>query len=265
MENMKNNRYKRTKIRDRFQYWFDNKMTKSSFGLIRILIVFTFVFMALLAMIMIFSGILNPAEEEKALVNSITTVINSQTPEFSEKSSPGYIILLTLAAIIGVFFTSVLIGIVTNAIENKITELRKGNSLVIEEGHIVILGFVPGEYTLIEQLILSASNKNICIVIADDLDRDQMEDYIFNNVEIPRNVRIICRSADICDPISISKCSIETCKKSLSTFPYFYRTCFKDLSFFRRSENYKSCFSCNGTTAGKGTNGNWGKRPFIWW
>ena len=207
---MKNKGLKAKK--DKIQYWFDNKMTKGSFSLIKLLIISTFIFMAFLAGVMILTGILNENENEKAMVNSLTTVINAQTPEFSETSSVGYIILLTLAAVVGVFFTSVLIGIITNAIESKLTELRKGNSLILENGHTVILGFTPGEYTLIQQLIFAADGKKDCIVVADSMERDEMEDYIYNNLDVPKNFRIICRSVDICDPQSISKCSIETCK-----------------------------------------------------
>lgn len=203
---------KKKSLRDRFQYWFDNKMTKGSFGLIKVLIVFTFIFIATVTAIMLLFGILSSSEEDKAMVNSLTTVINAQTPEFGEKSSPGYIVLLTIAAITGIFFTSVLIGIITSAIETRLSELRKGNSLVIEEGHVVILGFVPGEYTLIEQLIYAADGRDFCIVVADSLERDEMENYIYNNIKVPKNFRIICRSVDIFDPNSISKCSIETCK-----------------------------------------------------
>lgn len=198
--------------KDKLQYWFDNKMTKGSFSLIRLLMMSTFVLMAVLAGLMIFTGVLNENENDKAMVNSLTTVINAQTPEFSETSSIGYIVLLTLAAVVGVFFTSVLIGIITNAIENKLSELRKGNSLVLESGHTVILGFTPGEYTLIQQLILAADGKKDCIVVADSMERDVMENYIFNNLDVPKNFRIICRSVDIFDPQSISKCAIESSK-----------------------------------------------------
>ena len=39
-----------------------------------------------------------------------------------------------------------------------------------------------------------------------------MEGYIKDNVDAPKNFRIVCRSADILDPSSLEKCSLETCK-----------------------------------------------------
>lgn len=50
-------------------------------------------------------------------------------------------------------FTSVLIGVISTAIEERLSTLRKGNSLVLERDHIVILGHENGEFKLIEELI----------------------------------------------------------------------------------------------------------------
>ena len=150
------------------------------------------------------------------LWNSFANLINAEFPELTpgeRDNSTFYTVLMAVIAIIGLLFASVLIGIITSAIENKLSELRKGNSIVLENGHIVILGFTPGEYTLIQQLILAADGKKMCVVIAEDMERDEMEDYIYNNVtDIPKNFRIVCRSIDICDPMSIAKCSINTCR-----------------------------------------------------
>lgn len=203
---------KKNSLKERFQYWFDNRMTKGSFALIRILIAFSILIVMILALIFIAANILDE-DKSKVIWNSLANLINSEFPEFDDEGGPFYTILIAISAIIGLLFASVLIGIITSAIESKLSELRKGNSIVLENGHIVILGFTPGEYTLIEQLILAADGKKMCIVVAENMERDEMEDYIYNNIsDIPENFRIICRSIDICDPMSISKCSISTCK-----------------------------------------------------
>ena len=98
-------------------------------------------------------------------------------PSF-EDGSPGYLILMSITAIAGLLFTSVLIGIITSAIEEKIDNLKRGNSFVLEKDHIVVLGFYPGEYTLINQLILAAGDEPACIVIAEDMEREEMEQNI---------------------------------------------------------------------------------------
>lgn len=194
---------------DRFNYWFDNRVAGGSLGLIKHLIVSTLVLALLLGLLIIVLGFNGESEPHAVLWNSISTVINAWMPSY-EDGSVGYIILMAVIAIAGLLFTSVLIGIITSAIEEKINELKKGNSRVLEEGHIVILGFYPGEFTLIHQLVLAAAGKPDCIVVAGELEREEMELEIKNNIDHPRNFRIVCRTADICDPSSLEKCSIET-------------------------------------------------------
>ncbi len=198
-------------LKNRFRYWFDNRMAKGSLGFIRILIIVTILLAIVIAGIIVLFGFSEKGDGAAVFWNSIATVINAWMPSF-EDGSPGYLILMSIVAIAGVLFTSVLIGIITSAIETKIENLKRGNSLVLEKDHIVILGFYPGEYTLLNQLILAAAEKPTCVVIAEDMDREEMEHSIAENVIAPKSFKIICRTADITDPISLEKCSVETCK-----------------------------------------------------
>lgn len=198
-------------LRNRFNYWFDNKMTRGSLGLIRVLIAASVMLAVLIAGLIILFGFNEDGENAAVFWDSIATVINAWMPSFSD-GGMGYLIMMSLVAIAGVLFTSVLIGIITNAIEEKIDNLKRGNSIVLEKDHIVILGFYPGEYTLIEQLILAAAGKPTCIVVAENMDRQEMEENISENLDVPENFRIVCRTVDITDPASIEKCSVETCK-----------------------------------------------------
>ena len=198
-------------FKERFSYWFDNKMTKGSLGLIRFLIIISVLLAILIAGLIILFRFNEEGEVASVFWDSAATLINAWMPSFGD-GSPGYLVLMSVVAIAGLLFTSVLIGIITSAIEEKIESLKKGNSFVIERNHTIVLGFSPGEYTLLNQLILAASGKKTCIVVADDIDREEMEQDIGENIQLPRNVRIVCRTVDITDPSSIEKCSVETCK-----------------------------------------------------
>ena len=198
-------------LKERFSYWFDNRMSKGSLGFIRILIAASVILAVLIAGLIILFGFNEEGETASVFWDSIATVLNAWMPYFSD-GTPGYLILMSVTAIAGVLFTSVLIGIITSAIEEKIGNLKKGNSLVLEKGHIVVLGFYPGEYTLLNQLILAAAEEPACIVLAEDMEREEMEQDIDENLDVPKNVRIVCRTVDITDPASIEKCSVETCR-----------------------------------------------------
>lgn len=198
-------------LKNRFRYWFDNRMTKGSLGFIRVLIAASVMLAVIIAGLIILFGFSEEGETASVFWDSIATVINAWMPSF-EDGSPGYLVLMSVVAIAGVLFTSVLIGIITTAIEEKIYNLKRGNSLVLEKDHIVILGFYPGEYTLLRQLILAAAENPACVVIAENMDREEMEQNIADNLDVPKNFRIVCRTADITDPASLEKCSVETCK-----------------------------------------------------
>ena len=204
-----NKKSEKFSLRNRFKYWFDNKMTKGSLGFIRILIIISVLFAASIAGLIILFHFNEEGETVSVFWDGIANIISPGFPAYGD-GSLGYIIMMSIIAVAGVLFTSILIGIITSAIEEKITNLKKGNSLVLEKNHIVVLGFYPGEYTLLRQLILASSGKPTCIVIAEDMDREEMEGYIEENLEVPKNVRIVCRTADITDPKALEKCSVET-------------------------------------------------------
>ncbi len=198
-------------VKDRFEYWFDNRVTKGSLALIRALIAASVVLAVLIAGLIILFGFNEEGETASVFWNSIATIINAWMPSY-EDGSLGYLILMSVTAIAGLLFMSVLIGIITSAIEEKIDSLKKGNSIVLEEGHTVVLGFYPGEYNLLRQLILAAADEPACVVIVEDMEREEMEQDISENLDVPKNFRIVCRTADITDPASIEKCSLESCK-----------------------------------------------------
>ena len=197
--------------RERLSYWFDKRIAKGSLGLIRFLIAVSIVLAVVIAGLIILFGFNEDSEPLAVFWDSISTILNAWMPS-SEDGSPGYILLMAVCAIAGVLFTSVLIGIVTSAIEEKIIELKRGNSRVLESGHTVILGFYPGEYTLLQQLVLAAAGEEACVVIAEDMEREEMEQNIRENVDCPKNFRIICRSADITDPSALERCAVSDCR-----------------------------------------------------
>ena len=205
------NKQKKPALKERLGYWFDNRMSKGSLGFIRILIIASILLAVLIAVLIICFGFNEEGETASVFWDSIATVLNAWMP-YSDDGSLGYLILMSITAIAGVLFTSVLIGIITSAIEEKIIDLKRGNSLVLESDHIVVLGFNPGEYTLIEQLILAAEGHPSCLVLMDAMEREEMEQYLDDNLDIPDSFRIVCRTGDITDPASIEKCSVKSCR-----------------------------------------------------
>lgn len=201
---------KKPSLKERISYWFDTRMARGSLGLIKVLLLVTIAVIVTITLIITAFGLSDAPGE--TLWDSFATVINAWMP-YSEDGEIGYRILMTLGAVAGLLVTSVLIGIFTSAIEEKITSLRRGNSQVLEEGHTLILGFISGEYTLLRQLILAENGEKRTIVIAGDMERDEMEEEISDNVDVPKNIKIVCRKIDLSDSKGLLRCAADTAAK----------------------------------------------------
>lgn len=200
---------KKRGIKKKLSYWFDNLMAK---GTIVMLVVLAIIVIALVAVITICICAGGWNDEEGffyTLWDVLSTTINAWMPS-SEDGGPQYVALIAISAIFGVLFTSFLIGIISSAVEDKLSQLRAGNSEVVEDGHTVVLGFKAGEYTLLEQLILSFRDKKGVIVVADECEKETMDDLISENLDIPKNIKIICRNTNITDPVALECCSLDT-------------------------------------------------------
>lgn len=196
------------RLKKKLQYRFDNRMAKGPGSMVMMLATATF---AVLVVVIFVIWKLDPSEDGIVCTcwDTLSTIINAWMP-YSDEGGFGYLIPTAVAALFGLLFTSVLIGIITTAIEEKINSLKKGNSIVVEENHTVFLGFESGSYELIEQLIEGAGGKRFCLVVAGNVEKDEAEEEIRSSVSVPKNVKLIYRNVDISNALSLKCCSIES-------------------------------------------------------
>ena len=103
-------------------------------------------------------------------------------------------LLVTLA---GIFLASALIGIIAVALDQKIENLRKGRSFVVEAGHTLILGWSPRIFTVVSELVVANENQSgACIVVLAPQDKTVMEDELRDRAGDPGGTRIVCRTGD---------------------------------------------------------------------
>ena len=202
---------KKATFKERFSYWFDNKMSGGSLSLIKLLAVVSIGIVIVIAVLIFLLGLSEDGGFLSALWNSLATVINAWMP-FYEDGGPGYLLFMAAASVVGLLVTSILIGIIASAIEEKVNDLKRGTSRVLEEGHFVVLGFYPGEYTLLRQLALAAGGEPRCIVVAGEMEQEEMEQYVRDNIDVPGNVRILCRTVDLFDPCALERCAVSSCR-----------------------------------------------------
>ena len=127
---------------------------------------------------------------------------------------PGFrIVMLLLPTLGGVLVISSLIGVLSNVIQNKIEDLRKGRSLVMEENHTVILGWSSQIFTVLAEIIEANINpKNPAIAILADREKIDMEDETPLSVvmlsHVVEHVVVRGHSEDALEPVSEQRGSI---------------------------------------------------------
>jgi len=102
-----------------------------------------------------------------------------------------------VVTLIGLLVLATLIGLVSNAIDRKIDDLRRGRSLVLERGHTLILGSSQKLTIVIKEIIeANLSVKKHSIVILSSQDKVELEELIRREVEYLGSCRIVVRRGE---------------------------------------------------------------------
>ncbi|MFI3213323.1 MAG: hypothetical protein R3Y24_08260 [Eubacteriales bacterium] len=201
---------KKHTIIERIKYAFDNLMSKGTIALVGVLFLATAVVVVLAGFILALIG------QEGTTVGynmwaSIMHIIDAGTITAADTTDLGFVVTMSVVTLCGLFVTSILIGIITTGFEEKLNSLKKGNSHVIEKDHTVILGFNHNVFTLISELIIANENqKDGCIVILSEEEKESVEEAIAGEILDFKNTRIICRTGSMADTNMLEKCAIET-------------------------------------------------------
>ncbi|NML55512.1 potassium transporter TrkA [Streptomyces sp. R302] len=112
-----------------------------------------------------------------------------------DTGGPVFLGLMLTVTIGGIFVVSALIGVLTTGLNQKIHELRKGRTQLIERGHTIVLGWSDQVFTVIAELVeANQSERRSCVVVLADRDKVAMEDAIRARVPYTGSTRVICRS-----------------------------------------------------------------------
>ena len=131
----------------------------------------------------------------EALWISLTRSLDPGT--FGMDSGHGFRLATLVISIIGIFAVAVIIGLVSNAIDRRLDHLRRGKSLVIEEGHSLILGYSTKLPIVIRELIeANSSHKRHAIVVLTSKDKVELDELLHREVRERASVRIIVRRGE---------------------------------------------------------------------
>src|SRR5689334_17514151 len=176
----------RVRITDRLRFAFDNSMARGPIELIGYLGLASLGLIVLAAAAVVVLHIVPEGEREpppffEAAWQSLLRTLDAGTMG-DDKGPPfrGAMLFVTLG---GIFLVSALIGVINSGIEDKLTELRKGRSFVLERDLTLILGWSPKIFTILSELaIANESRLKPRVVILAEKDKVEMEDEIRDKI-----------------------------------------------------------------------------------
>eukprot|EP00891_Asterochloris_glomerata_P004670 jgi/Astpho2/4670/gw1.00067.35.1_t len=120
-------------------------------------------------------------------------------------------ILAVCISIGGSLVTALLLGLTSEAIDNKIGDLKKGRAEVLESEHILVLGWSNKLLRMLVELCNANAQRGGCpIVIMAERDKTEMESEVSKHEFDLQGSRIICRSGDPLLKADLMKVSVSS-------------------------------------------------------
>ena len=193
---------RRVTLAERLRYWFDKSMAAGTVSLTGWLTAATLLVILIATLVITALDIANEGEEspdfDEALWQALMRTMDPGT--MAGDTGWGYRMVALGVTVAGIFIFSALIGILSSGISERLAQLRKGRSRILETGHIIIYNWSSSIFEIIDQLKLAtASRRRPRIVILADRDKVEMEDEIAAKLPDLGRLRVICRSGDPTD------------------------------------------------------------------
>ncbi|MDH3976571.1 MAG: hypothetical protein OEV42_20090 [Deltaproteobacteria bacterium] len=209
------------KLKDTLRYRFDTFMAKGGVSIFTSLVA---VFLTIFFILALLRGILLnifPIEMLQHKLdfwgNIYITFLELTDPGNMAQdieSAPWFKVVAILAGLSGVIMFSALIAFITTALDQKINELKRGHSKVIEKDHTLILGWNEQRIVeIIRELVMAnESEADGCVVVLADVDKEQMDDVLRLHLPNTLNTRIVTRSGNTSSLANLEVVSVNTCK-----------------------------------------------------
>ena len=187
-------------FKNRFKYYFENTMSGGSMGVIKWLAIASLFLILVLGLIILVFGIKNSPDPDAKDLGFIEGAWQSLMSTFDAGTMGGdqgwpFRAVRLVASVGGIFVISILIGSISSSIDEKINQLKRGRSRVLEHNHTLILGWSEKVFSIISEIIIANENqKRPRIVLLAEKDKVEMEDEIRSKVGNFKNTKIIVRS-----------------------------------------------------------------------
>lgn len=124
-----------------------------------------------------------------------------------------FLIVMLTVTIASLAMVSILIGLLSASIQDRLETLRRGRSQIIESNHTVILGWAEQIFPIISELVVANANqRRSSIAVLGDIDKVDMEEEIRQNVGSTGRTRVVVRRGSPMEHADLNLVSPQTSK-----------------------------------------------------
>ncbi|MFH8414504.1 CASTOR/POLLUX-related putative ion channel [Streptomyces collinus] len=201
---------RRTLLGDRARYWFDSTLARGASALVG--------WMALLCLTVVVPAsalvVWTDPHAPQSLPDRLVQVwrLTGETLRLGGATgTPLRVTMSVLLALVALLYVSTLVGLITTALTERLTALRRGRSTVLEQGHVVVLGWSEQVFTVVGELVAANANqRRAAVAVLADRDKTAMEEALATKVGPVGRTRLICRSGPTTDPAVLTLTSPAT-------------------------------------------------------
>jgi hypothetical protein len=200
----------KTSLKGLLRYKFDNSINKGQGAFIAWLTIFGLIFSFFISIV---RALLESSEKtfQAAFFEIMWGTSNSVL--FDGKIPTGTFVNKAIAILIwiaSVTIAAFIIAFVTSKLRDRVENLRRGKTPIIETGHTLILGWSKRAIPVIQQICVANENKrNSVIAIFANVSRSEIEDQINTNVSNLGKTKVIIRNGDPTNPQDLIRTNIK--------------------------------------------------------
>lgn len=214
---------KRFSLRQKVRYRFDNLMSRGLVPQVGMLAVLSAVIVVVVSVLVVATGGSGAPDDNKGFASDLWLSFMHTLDAGTLGGTDGkttFMVLMFLCTIGGIFVVSAFIGILNTFLSERLENLRKGRSPVIESGHTVILGYTPKIHTLLHELAEANANKpGACVTVLAVHDKVTMDDEIRSRLSRP--MKVVTRSGNPMAPVDLELVNIADAKAVIVMSPEY--------------------------------------------
>ncbi|MEU0029800.1 NAD-binding lipoprotein [Streptomyces sp. NPDC006335] len=201
---------RRTPLGDRARYWFDSTLARGAPALVGWMALLCLAVVVPAAAVLVWTDPDAPAPLADRLAQ-VWRLTGETLRLGGATGTPLRVTMSVLLALVALLYVSTLVGLITTALTERLTELRRGRSTVLEQGHAVVLGWSEQVFTVVSELVAANANQSrAAVAVLADRDKTAMEEALSTKVGPVGGTRLICRSGPPTDPAVLTLTSPAT-------------------------------------------------------